>query len=271
MFRLGDTTGVAGSRNGGVMYEYTIYPIKVGEFTAMEKSSMTYRVDCGVKLAGIPILIYLIRGHGRTVLVDTGPSDEEWSRKHHHDILYPPEEHPVARLEKLGVNAKEIETVVLSHLHWDHCFNTECFPKARFYVQKREVAYAVDPMQEHWQTYESWQLGMTPPWFKSYHQFHIVDGDYSLLPGIDLVTLPGHSPGLQGVVVQTAKGRHLIASDCVNFYENWEGNGLFRHISPGVYCNLADCHASYARIEKICDVVLPGHESKVLEHAKYPV
>ncbi len=51
------------------MGEYTIYPIKVGEFKAMEKSTMTCRDGFGIKLVGVPILIFLIKGAGRTILV----------------------------------------------------------------------------------------------------------------------------------------------------------------------------------------------------------
>ncbi len=97
-----------------------------------------------------------------------------------------------------------------------------------------------------------------------------VEGDTNLVPGIDLITLPGHTPGFQGVLVNTAGGRYLIAGDTLNFFENWEGKGFFEHIAPGIHYNVADCYQTFAKIKKIGAHILPGHDSRVFEHAAYP-
>ncbi len=252
------------------MREYTIHPIKTGVFKAAEKSNFTYQVDPGTKLVA-PIIMYLIKGPDRVVLVDTGCSDEDWAAKHHHGLLRSPGMHPLEGLKRFGVEAKDVDVVVNTHLHWDHCFNNDLFPNAKIYVQKREMEYAVDPLPAHWVYYESHQVGLTPRWFKAYSQIVAVDGDFSLCPGIDLVTLPGHTPGFQGVLVNTAKGRGLVASDCCALFENWEGNAMYKHIPSGIHCRLDDYYATYAKMEKICDFILPGHDPKAFEHDTYPV
>ncbi len=251
------------------MEKYSIIPIKVGEFAAMEKSTLTYQLDWGVKLVA-PIIMYLIKGKNSLVLVDTGGSDEDCALKYHHRICRPLEQNPIAALKKLGVDIDDIDIVVNTHLHWDHCFNNNLFNKAKIYVQKKEMQYAISPLSSHFIAYESHQIGMQPQWFKGYERIVVVDGDTNLLPGIELVTIPGHTPGMQGVLVNTEKGRYLIASDCLGLFENWNGKGIYNHIPSGIHYSLPEYYQTFEKIEKICDYILPGHEPRVFEHEKYP-
>ena len=251
------------------MEEYSIIPIKVGEFLAIEKSNLTYQLDCGQKLVA-PIIMYLIKGRDKAILVDTGASDEDWAKKYHHGLRRPPELHPVAGLKKAGVGVEDIQFVINTHLHWDHCFNNSLFTDAKIFVQKREMEYAVSPLPPHYVYYESHQIGMRPQWFNGYERIEAVDGDTNLLPGIDLVTIPGHTPGMQGVLVNTAKGRYLIASDCLGLFENWTGNGIHKHIPSGIHFRLDEYYRTFEKMEKICDFILPGHEPRVFDHEKYP-
>jgi glyoxylase-like metal-dependent hydrolase (beta-lactamase superfamily II) len=168
------------------------------------------------------------------------------------------------------VNIEDIEFVVNTHLHWDHCFNNAIFTKAQIFVQKREMEYAISPLPAHWVYYESHQIGMRPQWLNSIERMVAVEGDRNLLPGIDLVTIPGHTPGMQGVLVNTINGRYLIASDCLGLFENWTGSGIHKHIPSGIHYNLADYYKTFEKMEQICDHVLPGHEPLVFEHKEYP-
>src|SRR5262249_42586222 len=72
------------------------------------------------------------------------------------------------------------------------------------------------------------QPGYGPRWMPVFDRMQVVDGDVELLPGLDLVCLPGHTPGMQGVSVATAGGAYLIAGDAVPLYENWEGDAHLR-------------------------------------------
>ncbi len=251
------------------MEQYTIIPIKVGEFQAIEKSNLTYQIDCGRKLVA-PIIMYLVKGRDKVLLVDSGGSDEAWAAKYHHGLKRGPEMEPAAALKKLGVNIEDLDLVVNTHLHWDHCFNNALFTKAKIYVQKREMEYAISPLPPHWVYYESYQLGKRPRWLDSIERMVAVEGDRNLLPGLDLVTIPGHTPGMQGVLVNTSDGRYLIASDCLGLFENWTGSGIHKHVPSGIHYNLADYYKTFEKMETICDHVLPGHEPLVFEHAEYP-
>ncbi len=251
------------------MEAFEIIPIRVGEFLFMQKAALTYQVDFMTQMVA-PVIMYLIKGKDKLVLVDTGGGDEEWAKKYHHPIRRPGDEAPAAALKKIGVNVEDIELVVNTHLHWDHCFNNGLFTKAKIYVQKREMKCAISPLPTQWTFYETHQIGMVPQWFKGYERITALEGDFNLFPGIDIVTLPGHTPGFQGVVVNTAAGRCLIASDTLGLFQNWEGTGHYKHIPSGIHYDLVEYYKTFEKMERICDYILPGHDPLVFEHNIYP-
>lgn len=251
------------------MENFSIIPLKVGEFTGIEHSNLTYQMHAGEKFAA-PIIMYLIKGKDKLILVDTGPSDEAWAARYHHGMRQPEEMKPVQALAAVGVRPEDIDIVVNTHLHWDHSFNNHLFAKSKIYVQKKEMQYAISPLPPHWVFYESHQLGMKAKWLDSIDRITAVDGDVELLPGITLALLPGHTPGMQGVLVRTEKGQGLIASDCCGLFENWTGGGIHKHIPSGIHYSLPEYYQTFEKMEKLCDFILPGHDPKVFEHAAYP-
>ena len=85
-----------------------------------------------------PIAYYLwvVRNSERTVVVDLGfdrRSGEARGRKLIRE--------PVEALAAVGVDAGQVETVIVTHMHYDHAGHTTAFPNARFIVQEREIAY----------------------------------------------------------------------------------------------------------------------------------
>jgi len=66
-----------------------------------------------------------------------------------------------------------------------------------------------------------------------------------------------------------ASGRALIASDLCPLFENWKGKGAAARIPPGIHVDLRDCYESYSKMAKIADLILPGHDLRVLETKAY--
>lgn len=81
--------------------------------------------------------VWLIRGGGRDILVDTGFNAEEASARARKLTL-----NPVDALERFGVKASAIRDIIVTHLHYDHAGNLDRFANARFHLQEREMAYA---------------------------------------------------------------------------------------------------------------------------------
>lgn len=205
------------------MAEYRITPIKTGSLFYY-RGGFTSNQEEYKEKEEFPILIFLIEGNGRKILVDTGGGDpEEMERLGHAPGKREEDERPDRALAKVGVDPGQIDTVIMTHLHWDHCHNNHLFPQARFIVQKKELLSAVCPLPKFKGMYETFETGMVPPWARQATKWKIVDGDYQLCDGIRLLLLPGHTAGLQGVLVNTAEGQRLLASDAVPLYECIEG------------------------------------------------
>lgn len=250
------------------MIQYKIYPLHLGTFRAMETSNLLYQTNPGEKNPQ-PILGWLILGGKEPIVVDTGGSDEAWADQYHHGLERPEELTIQSQLNKHGIEVDEVKTVINTHLHWDHCFQNEAFKNAQFYVQKKELHAAVAPIPTQKNYYETGIPGVTPGWMKEFGRMKIVEGDIHLTDGIDLVHLPGHTPGLQGVLVRTAKGPYLIPSDTIGVYENWTGNDQMDHIPQGIHWYLEEYFETFKKMEKLGCKVLPCHDFRVLEYECY--
>jgi glyoxylase-like metal-dependent hydrolase (beta-lactamase superfamily II) len=250
------------------MNDWTIWPISVGFLSGVEKSGLTYGYNQGEKVE-IPSLMYLIKGGQKLVLVDTGMSGPDWATKYHSPSPRRKAQTPLTALSKLGVTPQEIDVVICTHLHWDHCFNNSLFTKARIIVQKSEIQYALFPLPIHALYYEAFSIGMTPPWLGSIGLLEWVDGDQDIVPGVSVVRLPGHTPGFQGVNVKTGKGNYLIGGDFCPLFENWPSMNT-EPIPSGIHVNLIDYYDSFKKARTFADFILPGHDSRVLEREYYP-
>ena len=248
---------------------YTIKPIKVGSILYY-RGAFNSNQDQYKEKEWFPVLTFLIEGNGHKIMVDTGcgnPAMESMKRCFHGPSEQLPDQVPDAALRKLGVDPSEIDTVILTHLHWDHSYNNQMFPNAQFYVQRKEMLYAISPAAKFNITYEAPVNGVVPHWLVPGVKWNIIDGDLQLFEGIRLVTLPGHSPGLQGVLVDTTDGQYLLPSDAIPLYDNFE-DGTFR--LSGLCANLDDFYTSFDKMKALGDKIIPSHDARVAEVSQFP-
>jgi N-acyl homoserine lactone hydrolase len=246
---------------------YEIYPLEVGYFPDQDQSKVTFLKGAGTK-GYSPCIVYVVKGEGVTFLVDTGVPDPEYSEKYFHTVVQPEEMRLLNALKKIDVKLGDIEFVVLTHLHWDHIFNNGLFKGKKMYVQKSEIDFALDPWPIFRHAYEHFKCNLTPHWFESIPDFEYVYGDTDIAPGVKLLHMPGHSPGSQGVLVDTSDGKYLIAGDAIPSYVNWETPG---HQMIGVFSSMEDQLNTFKKLENIEGLkVLPSHDGRVLEHECYP-
>lgn len=236
--------------------QLSILPLDLGTLN-VDKSGLTLRKGLGQRVDA-PCLGYLIIGGRQPILVDSGPcSSAEWGTQYHNPFSRTPDQDLHKALRAHGVEPEDIRTVILTHLHWDHCYGNRHLPNARFVVQRKELAYAMTPLPCDAPIYES---NLHPVHFlDSLNRFDLIDGDHDIMPGVRCVLLPGHTPGLQGVLVDTAQGRMMLASDHCPLYENYESN-----IPTGIVHNLEEWYRSTARIHELAVGIYPGHDSRVL-------
>jgi len=217
-----------------------------------------------------PVICYLIETNGDWILVDTGASDEVHSEKYHYKMTPLEENHWNKLLAPYGLAPEDIKVIVNTHLHWDHCYNNDLFPNAKIYVQKKEMQFAITPIPSHYIFYESFQIGMNPPWLKAADRFVILDGEETIADGVTLIPLPGHCPGFQGVLVETEGGRYLIAGDCVANMANWDNKVHGLPVPSGIHVDLEVYYETLKKMMEMDAEILPGHDLCVFNHSVYP-
>ena len=210
--------------------------------------------------ADLAYFVWLIRGGGRDILVDTGFNAAEASLRNRKLTL-----NPVDALAALGVGADDLKDVVVTHLHYDHAGNLDRFPSARFHLQDREMSYATGRCMcfgtlRHPFSVEHVTL-MVRHVYGERVSFHSGDGEVA--PGVTVHRVGGHSDGLQVVRVETARGPVVLASDAAHYYGNLHRRSPF----PIVY-NIGDMCVGWEIVERLAghpDRVIPGHDPIVAE------
>ncbi|WP_328883283.1 MBL fold metallo-hydrolase [Streptomyces sp. NBC_00299] len=148
-----------------------------------------------------------------------------------------------------GLGAEDIDTVVLTHAHWDHVQNIDLFPQATLVLHPDERRYAHTPHANDW---------ATPAWtgllLEQLPVREVTDGE-EIIPGVDVIGLPGHSPGSIGVVVQTERGRATITGDALHF-----AYVALTKRNPLVFWDADQAARSIERVLTVSDVVYPGHD-----------
>jgi glyoxylase-like metal-dependent hydrolase (beta-lactamase superfamily II) len=241
---------------------YEVYAIKYAHH-ARRKSENFIGGDPHDGPMPLDYFVWLIRGDGRDIVVDTGFS-RAMAIKRGRDHLRCPSE----GLRLLGVDASRVQDVLLTHLHYDHAGNFELFPAARLHLQEQEMRYATGRYmcQECFRgAFEVEDVvGMVRRVYAGRVCFH--EGDAELFPGVSLHLIGGHTMGLQVVRVATRRGWLVLASDASHFYANMEEGRPF----PIVW-SVADMVDGYAKLRGLGDSpghIIPGHDPLVLE--RYP-
>jgi N-acyl homoserine lactone hydrolase len=251
------------------MKTYTIRQIQTG-WQFLDKSEYgTFRDGHGIIIKH-PVFVFLIEGDGRKILVDTGLSDTEHSKKYHHDGLQEPGQAIHEQLHSLGIETDEIEMILFTHLHWDHCYNLDKFPKARLYVGEKEYRFAMNPNQFYWTSYEAPQTGLPCP-FRG-RKFNLVYGEQEIIEGIRMVPTPGHSPGHMAISVQTTDGIYFLVGDLVLLRENLEPDKKrgWPITMPGRFYNAIELWDSVIEVLERADHILLCHDPSQLGTDVYP-
>jgi N-acyl homoserine lactone hydrolase len=125
------------------------------------------------------------------VLVDTGMTELHPAVADMDPLLHP--------LSGQDYDVASVDIVVNTHLHFDHCGGNHLFAGRPIYVQRQELD---DARSENDYTIREW---VEPPGV----EYVTVDGEHALLPGVRLIPAPGHTDGIQVVVVE-AGGRPVV-------------------------------------------------------------
>jgi glyoxylase-like metal-dependent hydrolase (beta-lactamase superfamily II) len=250
-----------------VTARYEVYAIKYAQHARLASQNFLDGKPADLHDGPMPLdyFVWLVRGEGREVVVDTGFSAAVAKRRDREHLRCPAD-----ALGLLGTRSSEVRDVIITHLHYDHVGNFDLFPAAQFHLQDLEMRYATGRHmgeQRHGGAYDVEDVvGMVRQAYAGRVRFH--DGDAELHPGLSVHFVGGHTMGLQVVRVATRRGWLVLASDATHFYANMEQARPY----PIVW-SVPDMTQGYGRLLELAESrehIIPGHDPLVLERFPAP-
>jgi glyoxylase-like metal-dependent hydrolase (beta-lactamase superfamily II) len=170
--------------DGGAMYGVIPKPMWEKKTRADSRNRIALAMNC-----------LLIRAGGKRILVETGAGDKFDAK--FRDIYALEGPHLVSQLRDRGLRPQDIDIVVNTHLHFDHCSgNTRMqdgkavptFPNARYIVHKSELDHAKHPTERDRASY--FPFNFAP--MEATGQWELGGDEVTVAPGVELLSVAGH-------------------------------------------------------------------------------
>jgi glyoxylase-like metal-dependent hydrolase (beta-lactamase superfamily II) len=193
--------------DGGAMFGVVPKPL----WSKLAPSDEQNRIRLGLNTV-------VVRTGEHTVVIETGIGNKlpEKLQK-----IYGNEPQLLGQLDEAGVDPEEVDIVINTHLHFDHCgWNTQkkpngtvvpIFPRARYYFQRLELEHA---HEQHERDYISYISDNYDPLLRN-GQGVVLDGDAEIVPGVSVRLYSGHTRGHQGVIIESQGKRACYVGDLI--------------------------------------------------------
>ena len=213
-----------------------MHRLTLGDFELTAISDGTYHLDGGAFFGVVPKVMWerrvkadeknlvptglnslLVRTGDKTLLIETGIGNKLPGRM---VKIYGQPSELLNNLSAVGVSPEEIDIVINTHLHFDHCgWNTQrqgdkivaTFPKAQYYVQQGEWQHA---RQQHERDAVSYISDNYDPLVAN-GQMHLLKGDQEVIPGVSVQIFPGHTENMQAVIIKSGGKTACYISDLI--------------------------------------------------------
>lgn len=207
--------------------------------------------------------VWVLKNGARSILVDTGYDDAESTRRARPIITQPSQ-----MLAEFGLAPDAVDTIILTHLHYDHAGSLSDFPHATLHVQETEMAFATGPCMCHDHLRMPFTGDHICDVVRSLYagRVQFASGTATIAPGVETHLIGGHSRGLQCVRVHTARGWVVLASDAAHYYENYQAKKPFPIVVD--MQAMLDGFQTLQQLASSPDHIIPGHDPKV--RALYP-
>ena len=179
--------------------------------------------------------ISLLRVGDRNILIDTGPASRRALLGN--------------ALKDHGMERGDIDTVVLTHLHWDQCQNTDLFPNACILVHPKELDYARNPARGD--TSAAWYVADMMAKMKA----EPISEGGEVAEGVSVIETPGHTIGHLSVLLEVDGEKVLVAGDALP-----DGGSVRRGLPFNVFWDVNDASESVEKMLEVSSVFYPGHD-----------
>lgn len=260
----------AGTLASAIAQEKPVYEVYALQYATLPN----YRVAGLVEGADrsrrmdIAMMVWLIRGDGHNILVDSGFYHDKFFPQWHPTGFVKPSE----TLARVGLKPDDITDVIITHMHWDHADGIDLFSKARVWIQKDELEYYSG---EAWQS-RSTHGGIDPDDVMTAVRLNteghvgLVNGDaQEIIPGVTCYTGGKHTYASQFVGVNTKAGIVILASDNMYLYEN-----LDKHVPIAATLDRESNLRAQDRMKQLAaspKLIVPGHDPAVMTRFPNPV
>ena len=237
------------------MSKFVIHPLVVG-INETDQGIMTYQKGYGKRIY-LPIYVFYLEGGGQKILVDTGMEE----------FMVPPEAEEETGLKimefeealaTVNLKPEDVDIVIQTHLHNDHCENTYKCTNAKVYVQRAELDFFKEPHPIDHRYYSD---------LLDESEVIILEGDAEIVPGVRVIPTPGHTVGGQSVGVETDMGTAVITGFCCNG-SNFPSVGPA--VASGVHIHAIEAYESAQRVKELADILIPIHDIEVGRKGRIP-
>jgi len=208
-----------------------------------------------------PISAYLLDTESGWILIDTGfdPANirdlAAMNQNFFQHGIYPPlvsAEHRLDRqLDDIGIRLTDIGHVIITHLHFDHTGYLKYLPHARVSIQRREHAFGFSGKTTIANLLSDFDLPTV--------RWHLVDGDWEVVPGLTMIDTRGHTEGHQSAIVDLKNsGVIVLPFDAGDLQENFD-----EEILPG---EAVDDEAAMAAIRRLKNIAASRNGKMILFH-----
>jgi glyoxylase-like metal-dependent hydrolase (beta-lactamase superfamily II) len=212
-----------------------------GSFT-LDKSLLVYTKYPG-ELCEAALKPLLVMTDKTWILIDTGIGELPEKYRKFHTVKRKSDEALRTQLQRYNLKPEDIDVVVNTHLHFDHCGNNRDFTNAKFYVQADELRYAYTPDRFQKASY-------LQDFFDVKVEYVPIRGSHKIAEDVSVLPTPGHSIGHQSVVVRKDETNYVYCGDAAPLRENLERRNI-----PGVLYRSDQALQSIDKLRKIENAV----------------
>ncbi len=198
-------------------------PIAFNFGNVLAPESILFHEGDPQKFRQIGCFAYLLQMEAENILVDTGInhlSVVNQTKRGPHSWQRKADETIESQLAKHHLSTEDISTVILTHMHYDHCSNAIKFSHARFILCASEWEYVNSAAYQNTERYAAIKgvIDFLAP--KVNHGLELITEDKELSCGIKICLAGGHTPGSMMVEASYPEGEYLMTGDTVFLNEN---------------------------------------------------